>query len=517
MVDITIHQPIRPSTSDLWFLAYLPLAISDGIATPLIPLLALQHFGASAFAVTIIIGASSMSQVPFTILWGNLSDRVAHRKYFLVGSFLATGLSIIAIAFAPDLSSYFWLNVVEGLACAASAPIGTMLLLETRHKRWWPGDIGLFGLISGIGTTVGLAIGIVWLFVIGVNQSAVQVMTGLLVLSGILAVVGAIIAWAWIEEPTSRIERRAVAELVNLHRGVVERYRHFRSRVLNIVDIARGPVERLKGRETLFLAALGVMSVGFDMFYGPFPVFLWQNAQLSDASIFIVYLGSSAAATALFFQSGRAVETRSPKSVFLGSLFGRVLLMLLFLWGPIYILLGRGSPALTGWFTLLNALLGVTWAFISTASTLFLMRLVGRSARGRALGLYNAIAGLGGLFGTVAGGYLFSTYGVGLTYSLAAGIVLFGMAMLVPIPYHSFRVPYRVVSHRSWGRDMRGTTAPPRGGHAAGEPGSSGGRREGDAHPPARAPYGPPPSATHPKDPPPRGADRERGPPAPRE
>ncbi|EQD45793.1 permease, major facilitator superfamily protein, partial [mine drainage metagenome] len=218
-----------------------------------------------------------MSQVPFTILWGNLSDRVAHRKYFLVGSFLATGLSIIGIAFAPDLSSYFWLNVVEGLACAASAPIGTMLLLETRHKRWWPGDIGLFGLISGIGTTVGLAIGIVWLFVIGINQSAVQVMTGLLVLSGILAVVGAIIAWAWIEEPASRIERRAVAELVNLHRGVVERYRHFRSRVLNIVDIARGPVDRLKGREILFLAALGVMSVGFDMFYGPFPVFLWQT------------------------------------------------------------------------------------------------------------------------------------------------------------------------------------------------------------------------------------------------
>jgi MFS family permease len=463
VVDISIRQPIRPSTNDLWFFAYLPLAISDGIATPLIPLLALQHFGASAFAVTIIVAASSMSQVPFTILWGNLSDRVAHRKYFLVGSFLATGISIIAIAFAPDLSSYFWLNVVEGLACAASAPIGTMLLLETRHKRWWPGDIGLFGLISGLGTTAGLAIGIVWLFVIGVNQSAVQVMTALLVVSGLLAVVGAIIAWAWIEEPKTRIERRAVAELVNLHRGVVERYRHFRSRVLNIVDIARGPVDRLRGREILFLAALGVMSIGFDMFYGPFPVFLWQNAQLSDASIFIVYLGASAAATALYFHSGMAVERNSPKSVFLSSLLGRILLMLLFLWGPVYILLGYGTPALTGWFTLLNGLLGVTWAFISTASTLFLIRLVGRSARGRALGLYNAIAGLGGLFGTVLGGYLFSTYGVGDTYSLAAVVVLIGMLMLVPIPYHSFRIPYHAAKPRRWNPNARGTTAPPRG------------------------------------------------------
>src|SRR4029077_9979605 len=121
---------------------------------PLIPLLALQKFGASAFAVTIIIGASAISQVPFTIVWGNLSDRVPHRKYFLVGSFLATGVALVAIALAPDFKSYFWLNVVEGLAAAACAPIGTMLLLETRHKRWWPQDIGLFGLISGIGITV---------------------------------------------------------------------------------------------------------------------------------------------------------------------------------------------------------------------------------------------------------------------------------------------------------------------------------------------------------------------------
>lgn len=443
-VDIKATVAVRPSSNDLWFLAYLPLAVSDGIATPLIPLLALQHFGASAFVVTIIIAASAMSQVPFTILWGNLSDRVAHRKFFLVGSFAATGVSIIFIALAQNLTSYFWLNVLEGLASAASAPIGTMLLLETRQKRWWPGDIGLFGLISGLGTTVGLAIGFVWLFVIGYNQPAVQAMTALLIASGVLAILAAGIAWAWIEEPTFRIARGAVADLFNLHRGVVERLRHVRSRVLNIVEIARGPPDRLPGREYLFLIALATVSLGFDVFYGPFPVFLWQNAQLSDASIFIVYLGSAAASTALFFHSGKSVENHSPKSVFLASLGGRVLLMLLFLWGPVYVLLGLGSPALAGWMTLLNALLGVTWAFISTASTLFLVRLVGRAARGRALGLYNAVAGAGSLVGTVLGGWLFATYGVDFTYSLAAAVVVVGMLLIAPIPFPMFTVRRRL-------------------------------------------------------------------------
>src|SRR5208282_5237999 len=232
------------------------------------------------------------------------------------------------------------------------------------------------------------------------------------------------------------------SDLVHLHRGVVERIRQVRLRVVGIIDLTRSSSERLPGREYLFLVALGVMSVGFDIFYGPFPVFLWQGAHFSDAGVFIVYLGSAAASTALFFHSGKAVDNHSPKSVFLGSLGARILLLLLFLWGPLYVLFGLGTPALLGWLTLLNALLGVTWAFISTASTLFLVRLVGRSARGRALGLYNAFAGAGGLAGVLLGGYLYATYGVHVAYSIAAVTVLVGGAMLLPIPYHMFRIPH---------------------------------------------------------------------------
>ncbi len=461
-LDIKARPVLRPSSSDLWFLAYLPLAISDGIATPLIPLLALQHFGASAFVVTIIIAASAMSQVPFTILWGNLSDRVAHRKFFLVGSFLATGVSIILISLAHNLITYFWLNVVEGLASAASAPIGTMLLLETRHKRWWPQDIGLFGLISGLGTTVGLGLGFVWLFGIGRSAPAVEVMTGLLLLSGALALLSAGVAWAWIEEPTNRIERRTVAELLHLNRGMVERVRNLRSRLAGVLELTRAPAERLPSREYVFLAALGVMSVGFDIFYGPFPVFLWQNAHFTDAGVFIVYLGAAAASTALFFHSGKAVETGSPKNVFLGALGVRTVLMLLFLAAPVYAILGLGSPALLAFLTTLNGLLGVTWAFISTASTLFLVRLVARSARGRALGLYNAIAGAGGLIGTLLGGWLYASFGVHFAYTIGAATVALGAVLLLPIPYHVFELPHPSRHRRRLLRAARAVGPPPR-------------------------------------------------------
>lgn len=460
-MEFKVQAPVRPSSNDLWFLAYLPLAVSDGIATPLIPLLALAHFQASAFVVVLIIAASAISQVPFTILWGNLSDRVAHRKYFLVGSFAASGASIIVMAFATNILTFFWLNVVEGLASAASAPIGTMLLLETRQKRWWPQDIGFFGLISGIGTTVGLAVGFVWLFVLGFNWPLVQLMTALLVLSGVLALLGAVIAWRWIEEPARLIDRRSLSDLVNGNRGLLERLRHVRSWVLNIVELTQSRAEALPRREMLFLAALGVMSAGFFIFYGPFPVFLIQKAGFTDASVFVAYLGSSAATTALFYTSGKAVEVHSPKYVFLESLAGRFVLMLLFVPGPVFLYLGLGSSGLVGYLTLLNALMGVSWAFISTASTLFLIRLVGRSGRGRALGLYNAVAGLGGLFGTLLGGFLYVSWGVNATYLFASVVVLAGAALLLPIPFHMFTLGHPYRHHLRLGRSTRASTPRP--------------------------------------------------------
>jgi len=358
-------------------------------------------------------------------------------------------VSIVLIALAQDLISYFWLNVVEGLASAASAPIGTMLLLETRHKRWWPSDIGLFGLISGIGTTAGLAVGFVWLFVIGIAQPIVSVMTALLVVAGILAILSGVMAWAWIEEPRVRLERRALADLINLHRGVVERLRHFRNRVLNVIDLTRSSPGGLPRREQLFLAALGVMTSGSTCSTGRSPSSVPERAVLGRGDIHCVSR-SECCSDGLFFHSGKVVEWHSAKYVFIETLAGRVGLILLFLWGPMYVLFGLGSPALVAWITLLNALLGVTWAFISVASTLFLVRLVGRSSRGSALGLYNAVAGPAAWSERCWAAGCSRRMGSRWPTTAASVAVIAGALILVPIPYHVFVAARPAARRRGW-------------------------------------------------------------------
>jgi MFS family permease len=443
--DFHVSRPdLRPSSSDVWFISYLPLALSDGISSPLIPLLALVLFRPSPLVVSTVIAASALSEVPFTILWGNLSDRVRHRKYFLVGSFFATGLTLVAMPFSHSFAQYFFVNVANGLATAASAPIGTMLLLETRTKRWWPRDIGLFGLISGVGTVLGLATGFLWLTILVpgtlVAARVLFAMKFLFLVAGALAFLSALTAWHWVEEPTSQMDRRSVEDLLAFSHGVVERLRGARRRVVHIVELARGNPEPIPRSEWIFLVALFVMSAGFQLFYGPLVFFLSSPAGggLDQANIFLVFLISALASTSLFYHSGLAVEYASPKWVFLASLLARVALIPAFLTVPSAL---RSVPwALTLTYAGLNGLMGVTWAFLSTASTLFLVRLVGVTNKGKALGLYNALAGFGGLAGTVAGGWLYVGFGVGFTYGFAAFVVLIGALILLPIRYH--RTPF---------------------------------------------------------------------------
>ncbi len=450
-VDFHVREPpIRPSASDMWFFSYLPWSLSGGLSAPLIPLLALALYPSiGPLGVAIIVAASDVSEIPLTIVWGNLSDSLRHRKWFMVFSFALTGVTLIAMPFSPSLQVYYLLNVIGGVFSAASAPIGTILLLETRAKRWWPRDVGLFGLVSGIGTAAGLGIGAAWMYFLApagsLSLGSTPALEALLILTGMLALIAAMIAAVSIHEPTTHVDRDDLDEHLHLGRGVVERLRGFRRRIVAIIRMAQGEPVPLPLREWVFLGSLFAVSFGSQMFYGTFVYFLasTNGASLSEAAVFLVFFASAFASTALFYSSGQVAERYSPKKVFVGSMLVRAALIPLFL----VVTLPRFPLHLgeTVWMVLLNGFMGVTWAFASTGSTIFLLRLLtGNANRGKALGLYNALSGFGGIAGTLIGGGLYFMTGVTTAYLIAAGVVLAGCLVLVPIRYHF--IPYRQIS-----------------------------------------------------------------------
>ncbi len=460
--DFHIPEPdTRPSSSDLWFFSYLPWSLYNGLSTPLIPLLAIALYNAdSPLIIAIIVAASTLTEVPFTIFWGNVSDRIRHRKYFVVLSFTATGFVLFAMPFAPNLVDYLLLNILEGVCSAASTPIGTMLLLETRRKHWWARDVGVFGLVSGIGSAMGLAIGGIFLYGFATQGSyslgLVGAMQFLLLLSGSLAFLSAVLAYAWIEEPEQHLDRNIIDLGGQLHRGAVERIRGFRKRVLHVVDLARGEAIPLTAVEILLFISLLLVSFGSQTFYGTFIFFLTagSGANLGQDMVFFVFFASAAASTALFYHSGIAAERYSPKRLFIGTTWIRAALIPLFLLSGYYLV---GRPGLMAAMMMaLNAGMGVVWAFTSTASTLFLLRLLkGAGNKGKALGIYNAVVGFGGLIGTIFGGWLYNVTDSATAYLVAMAIIIVGGLIILPIPLH--QVPY---SHKHM--PVRGTSPVPR-------------------------------------------------------
>ena len=459
--DVDYHvkePPPRPSSSDLWFFSYLPWALAVGLTTPLIPLAALFLYSGtfataySPLVVAVVVAASDLTEIPFTVFWGNLSDRLRHRKFFMVGSFVATGLVLIAMPFMPNLQTFIAMNVIEGVCMAASAPIGTVLLLETRHKRWWPRDIGLFGLVAGVGTVGGLALGAIWLFLLGQNASYTVVsMQALLVLTGVLAVLSGLIAWRYIEEPEEYAEHGEATDDVPLYTGLVSSIRGFSRRLHNVLDLARGEPVPLPRSELFFLVSLFIVNLGSQMFFGTLVYFLTapDGAGLSQAAVFVVFLASALTSTALMATSGKEADRYSPKKIFVASIVGRAVLIpvliLVSLKGSIFYLSPSGVPMI-GTMIGVNGLLGVTLAFASTASTVFLLRLLSSNAssvRGKAVGLYYALSGLGGLAGTLIGGWVYAVTNVTWAYGLAAIVLLGGCVVILPIRYRF--TPYRHV------------------------------------------------------------------------
>src|SRR5881628_2182572 len=184
-----------PSKGQKWFYAYLPNGLAGGATSPLIPLFT-RVLGGSVADVGAVAAASSIASVPAFIGWGNWSDRL-HRRSAL----LLMGLS-------RDVPDFYLANLLAGVLGAASAPVGTVLILETTKREGWAARIAVFSRIGGIGWITGLLLGVVWLEVAPLGEGGE--MRALFVIGSALALLSGLLAWRWIGEPREKIERKRV-------------------------------------------------------------------------------------------------------------------------------------------------------------------------------------------------------------------------------------------------------------------------------------------------------------------
>jgi len=418
------------ATSDKWYYCYLPNGMANGATSLLIPLFA-KDLGASVGQVGIIAAVSSIASIPAFMLWGHLSDRTKKRKPFIIIGFLGLALTLMLMGMSGGVGDYYVANLLFGFLVAASAPVATVLMIETASKDQWAKRIAVFSQMGGIGWVSGLILGAIWLQIDFNGLTMGEEMRTLFAIGAALALVSAIVAWKLIREPAERLSSKP--EYLHEHHFItVERLKYMPMRILHVSGfLARKKRPRGFSKPLyIYLACIFLLFSGFTAFYAFFPIFLVDDVGMQSSAIFLVYLASQATSVAFYTKIGRWVkEMGSKKMQLIGSgartvLFPSFLAVALFGVDPLFAL---------AMILVLHSLVGLCWAMINVSGSMIVSGLASVEMQGEAFGAYNAVQGFGSIAGPVAGGLICQFFGYAAGFLSASVFILLGMAVLIKL------------------------------------------------------------------------------------
>ncbi len=420
-----------------WFYAYLPNGMAGGATSPLIPLFT-RVLGGSVADVGAVAAASSIASVPAFMAWGGLSDRLHRRKVFVLIGFFGLALSLFLMGISRNVGDFYLVNLLAGVLGAASAPVGTVLILETTKQEDWPSRIAVFSRIGGFGWVTGLILGVVWLQILPLPEGAD--MRALFAIGSALALLSGFLAWRWIGEPAEKVERHRL-DFVDVH-WKVERLRYLPMRLLYYLDL-RNHAGRRRYSPALrrYLATVFILFSGFTAFYAIFPVYLRDTVGLSTAQVFLVFVASQVASALAYGRVGRWVRSKGGRRVQLYASAARAVLFPSFLAIPF---LPGGPVVAFATILAVHGLVGLSWAMINVAGSTVVSELAPTRERSGVLGAFNAVQGFGAILGPLAGGFVAHLLGFSAGFLAASAFIVAGVVLLgIPAPTPAVRTESR--------------------------------------------------------------------------
>lgn len=423
-----------------WYGAMGLASVVVGTSSILIPLMIAQVLHGTVENVGLLSSLASLMGVVGSLLWGRLSDAAHRRKPFVVMSYTMVAVSFAGIAFAHSLTAIILLNMMLNLFWVANASVSVLLVIENRDDSLWEGKIGSMNQFVALGWVSGLIFGSVALAVasprIG-ETAAIRSVFGTLAFGGLVA---AILAVYFVPRTHPKfVRRRFRGSILELGTLIVERakfapfhlYHRFNPRHLPALLWGQGGLRReTKG----FLVAMFFAFAAFGFFFVPLPILLADKFAFSSSMVFFYFVVLNGAIVIAYPFAARRIKRLGNKSVLTGSLLGRVLLFAL---SGVSLLIWSAAPSRLI-LALFFVAVGASWSFFQLSSVAMISRLARPEYRGQALGLYNAVAGLGTIIAGVTSGLMAQRLGYAATSFASA--MLAAAAMLVVA---SLRIPRR--------------------------------------------------------------------------
>lgn len=409
-----------------WFTGYFFSNLAGGLISPLIPLFIISFLGLGVFYVGLTTAIVSLASIPSLIVWGNLSDSIKKRKIFILIGFVGSFFALIPISLATDLSTYMLLQIAFQVLAMAAVPVSTVIIIENVEKSRWPAIMSKFNLIASLGTLVGLIIGTV-LMEIYTGKSTILV--EIYEIASFVYLAAAVTSYFIIPEPGSPGAGRIPHSVHNIR--LVERIRFFPSAVIHFAGLSRGiKGASLKKDTRLFLICTFFLMTAFQLYFVPFPVFIIKSMGGGNTDIFLMYLLNSFFGTIAYRFTGRIINKFGVRNVLAGTLFVRALLFAAMAAVPFIIFMN--FPFIFA-ALVFYGVMGGLWGFIGISEVAYISRIAQKTNRGKAMGYYNSLNGLGQIFGGLGSGIICAFWGYGPDFIVASLMVIIGGATIVRI------------------------------------------------------------------------------------
>jgi len=368
--------------------------------------------------------------VPATFLWGVLLDKIGRRREIVAGMLFFVSICLYLVALADSVLKFVIINLLAGLGIAGLGPSATLIIVEQNEPKMWTNKISTFNFVASIGTVLGMISASIFLISTSVVVNSVENVNFLFQFTSGLTFLGSVLAFVFIRNDIKNMKRRYPEFVIILYDRVVEKRRYLPFMLYHLIygehvhRIGVSKKERLPSNLLMFYFGILTLYIGFAAFHALLPIYLNEQISLSQGSVFIVYSANAIATLISYKIAGILIMKHGGKAWMISANVVR---------GLVYLIMGF-EAIITSIFafnvfevTTLYALSGVFWAFVSISGSTIVNSLSPSKIRGKAVGIFGAVIGLGNLTGSFLGGLLADRLGILGIFQFSAFLIFVGI------------------------------------------------------------------------------------------
>jgi len=419
-----------------WYLAVGLANLVLGTSSVLIPLAVAEVYGRSVGALGLLVSLVSLVGVAGSLVWGRLSDVAHRRKPFVILSYAAVGLCFLAISFASAFRHLALLNMLSNFFWMANASVTVLIVIENRDHATWERKIGHLNQIGAIGWVGGLALGSLWMAALSRSVGEALTIRSLFVMIGLGSLAASYLALRYVPRTIPKFTRRRFRGVVlAMGNFIVERARfaplhlYHRLNPRRVVRLLAHPEGFRPGTRRFLLATL-ISFMGLGFFGIPLPLLLAQRFGFPSSFVFLFFVIQHAAIVVAYPLAAKRIRRLGNRSVQIASLSVR---LVLFGAAALYLLASTSTPPMA-LLAVAFLVYGVTWSYFQLSGVALTSRLAREENRGAALGLYNALAGLGWILAGLGSSLVTERAGYAASFGIAAGLLLVSLVVLGFVP-----------------------------------------------------------------------------------